>query len=191
MSFAKFDRWETIDGANLGTVLQISQNWSGIQQRWTTSQGSGPDYLDSGSENRGRVWWDPEGFTVAIRPKFSTSKILLMGYASVCASTNDSYNIHGRIVRSGTPVGNGILAQGNHTHAAHCEIRMHNAADYAGNQRMHYHFLDTPGVTGVVEYKFQLCHTYSSNYSLYVNRESDLSWTSGTSSHFLAMEIQA
>jgi hypothetical protein len=192
MSFGKFDRWETTSGANLGAVLQVSESWAGVSQRWSTGNNNGGfDYLDAGSENRGRVWWDPEGFTVAIKPKFSTSKILLMGIASVCASTADSYNIHGRIVRNGTPVGNGILAQGNHTHAAHAEVRTHGAADYASNQRMHYHFLDTPGITGIIEYRFQLCHTYSSNYNLYVNRENDLSWESGTSSHFLAMEIQA
>ena len=191
MSFGKFDRWETIGSVNLGAVLQTSQNWSGTQQRWTTSNNNGVDYLDSGSENRGRVWWDPEGFTVSIKPKFSTSKILLMGIASVCASTPDSYNMHGRIVRNGTPVGDGVTAQGNIQWSAHCELRSHGAADYASNQRLNFHFLDIPGTTGTIEYKFQLCHTYSSNYTLYVNRENDRSWESSTSSHFLAMEIQA
>jgi len=192
MSFGKFDRWETIAGVNLGAVLQVSHSYSNIQQRWTTSSNnSGFDYLDVGSENRGRVWWNPTGFTVSIKPRFSSSKILLLGSASVGSDTQDSYNLHGRILRNGTPVGSGQTAQGNHTWAAHNEVRLHGANGYVTNSILHYNFLDSPGITGVIEYEFQINHTYSSNYAVYVNRERDRNWTSSSSSNFLAMEIQA
>lgn len=187
---AKFDKWYNTAGTPYGAVLQVVQSFNDQPQAWT----SGYTGLGAASENRGQIWWTPDGMHVGIKPQSINSKILIFGVANLGVSTTDSYNVHWRVTNNGdTPVGSGYMAQTDGqsgTWFAQGQIRWHAANDYASNHTARFMSYHSPGSTNLQKYSFQVCHTYSSNYTTYFNRENDVGWESPASSHIIAMEIQ-
>lgn len=172
MSTVRFDDWYTTEGFKRNMVLQTVQavktnTWMG------TADGS---------------TWVTTDFFATIKPRSTTSKVLLM-----CALQLSSgyWELQGRFLRNGTVIGVGRRQSGVSQCGFHCSHYMNNYQDFWYPTT--YSFLDEPASTSDVTYHLQL-NGYGGN-SVYINKieaDWDNSDYAGTPiSTITLMEIQA
>jgi hypothetical protein len=175
-SVLRTNKWQNAAGTTRGAIINTYQTQSVTQ----VSYGSGS------GENRGSTWYDLNNMSITLTPVSSTSRFLLLGRIQLGSATQDNYNAHIRLLRSGTEIGKGV--NGSYTWAAHAQVRMHNGA--GGTEFIPIHYLDSPATASSITYKVQGLQTNNGN-TLYMNRWSEVSWQSANMSTFTVMEIQA
>ena len=93
---------------------------------------------------------DVTGFSVAITPAFTTSKVLVVVTMNVCANWNNG-NLQARLMRDSTAIAIGDAA-GSRTQASNVVASGNN---FAG-QTVVISFLDSPATTSSTTYKVQI-----------------------------------
>lgn len=106
---------------------------------------------------------DVTGLSVSITPRYSNSKILVMGSIALGSSTVDRYSVFGRLMRGSTPIhvynGGGNYDQGTFSY---------QMGGFEGPISQSFTFLDSPSTISETIYKVQI--RAESPQSAYVNR---------------------
>jgi hypothetical protein len=131
-STIRFDKWENTLGQPFGTVLQVLS---------TTK-------TDTYAQNS-NTFTDIPGYSVAITPKFATSKILIMTQTNVAVASG--YNVHLRMMRDSTPINVGDAAG---TRPQSSWQGFHNTGEEFDTVSLI--FLDSPNTTSSITYKVQI-----------------------------------
>jgi hypothetical protein len=137
----------------------------------------------SASENRGSTWYDTSGLNITLTPISTSNRILVFGHVCLGTNSENSYNIHWRLVRNGTAIGNGT---GQNWPAMGSVRNINGAGPYV----CPFSFVDSPSSTSALTYKLQVLQTYNANV-IRINRNTDDGWQSGASSTITALEISA
>ena len=167
-----------------GQVADANAPSGSVTQVVTTTKTDDQVISQSGSgENKGSAWYDPSGFSVTLTPLSTGSRILVFGHICLGMSATDSYNVHWRLVRNGTAIGNGT----GQNWPAMGSVRQANSA---GPYVCPFSFVDSPSSTSALTYKLQVLQTNFS-YQIRINRNNDDGWQSGNSSTITALEISA
>lgn len=129
---------------------------------------------------------DVSGLSVAITPKFSTSKILISGNISLGSSTTDRYSVFGKLLRNSTDIYIAD-ADGNRDRGTFS----YQMGGFEGPMSQHFMFLDSPNTTSETVYKIQI--RSESPQTAYINRgleaDGNSSITPRTTSSITVMEI--
>ena len=184
----KFDQWQNTAGTNVGTILQV------VSQTSTAHEVLNHTYS---GENRGSEWLNPASFTgVSITPKFTNSRIMVFGHISLSTDSQDSYNVHYRIMRNSTEVGGGRTGSDTfggvgYTWSAHGQYRIGPNGNFCYQSHgQPFHHVDSPQSTSSLTYKIQVCHSYGNARNVCINRGGQTSgWESGSVSTITVMEI--
>jgi len=135
--------------------------------------------------------------SVAITPKFSTSKILIR--STVFGTSTLRYGM-GKLIRtisggSATEIGQGTQGLGSNRTAVFFPIPSNS--DVTGDQYVLYNasneFLDSPSTSSAITYKIQLANPQDSSATVYANRivlNNDSPYAPRTKSHITVMEIK-
>ena len=107
---------------------------------------------------------DITGYSVSITPKFSSSKILIMGTLVAGYGVSSAYALYFRLMRGSTPICVGDT-EGNRTQAS---FGTQGLANTDTTISFPFQFLDSPNTTSATTYKVQA--TSENPQTLYVNR---------------------
>ena len=107
---------------------------------------------------------DITGYSVSITPKFSSSKILIMGTLVAGYGVSSAYALYFRLMRGSTPICVGD-SDGNKTQAS---FGTQGLANTDTTISFPFQFLDSPNTTSATTYKVQA--TSENPQTLYVNR---------------------
>lgn len=129
---------------------------------------------------------DVTGLSVAITPKFSTSKILVSGNISLGCSTVERYSIFGKLVRNSTDIYVGDVAGSRDRGTFSYQM-----GGFEGPMSQHFMYIDSPNTTSATTYKVQI--RAESPQTAYINRglegDGDTSITPRTVSSITVMEV--
>jgi hypothetical protein len=145
-STMRFDKWENSLGQPYGTVLQVVQAVK----------------TDTFSASTSNVFTDITGLSVAITPKFATSKVLVSVSINGSATSNGVANI--QLLRNSTPISIGDTA-GSRPRSS-TSIDSNGAGEAVPASII---FLDSPATTASVTYKLAL-NTGDTGGTAYINR---------------------
>ena len=113
------------------------------------------------------TFYDVSGLSVAITPKFSTSKILVMVQMNI-GTDQSTQRIGVRLRRDSNTIG-ASTDTGNSENA--CTIASLEHHRVYQSQSVNFHFLDSPSTTSSVTYKPQVAQENSGGSSMvYINR---------------------
>ena len=107
---------------------------------------------------------DITGYSVSITPKFSSSKILIMGTLVAGYGVSSAYALYFRLMRGSTPICVGD-SDGNKTQAS---FGTQGLANTDTTISFPFQFLDSPNTTSATTYKVQA--TSENPQTLYINR---------------------
>lgn len=169
-------------GVQASIIRSNLPSGAALQVQSTTLTTQSSYNLGGSGENRGAAW-QSTGLTVTITPTSTSSKILIFGALTTGCATSSNYNLHWRLLRNSTAVGNG--ENGNYTWNCMGQLRQW---DGATSYLAPFQYLDSPGTTSAITYTLQLLQ---SNYTMtfYVNRGYEAAWQSGTQSTITAIEV--
>ena len=132
---------------------------------------------------------DITGYSVSITPKFSSSKILIMGTLVAGYGVSSAYALYFRLMRGSTPICVGD-SDGNKTQAS---FGTQGLANTDTTISFPFQFLDSPNTTSATTYKVQA--TSENPQTLYVNRsletDGDNAIVARFASTLTVMEISA
>jgi hypothetical protein len=169
-SIMRFDQWQNTLGQNYGTVLQVVQVVK-------------TDVFSTTSTS----YVDVTGLSIAITPKFATSKILVSGDIALGSSTVDRYSIFGRMTRNGTAVGIADTSASARDRGTFS----YQMGGFEGPMSQSFSFFDTPNTTSFTTYTAQI--RAESPQTAYINRgleaDGDISITPRVISSITIMEI--
>lgn len=150
-SYAKFDVWQNTAGVNYGTVLQVVQT---VKTDTFTYSGS--------------AFTDITGLSVAITPRFASSKIMVSVSMHAGAEQN-SYPAY-RLFRDSTSIGvaNSVSPGTSSTFSAVTTVNAVNDTVHVLN--IAFDFLDSPNTTSAVTYKVQVSPMRTLTKAWYLNR---------------------
>jgi hypothetical protein len=166
-----------------GAVTRAKMGYAGaVLQAGSSTQLTDQVINQSGSgENRGVDWYDTSALSVTITPTATSSKILIFGNVCLGTNTADNYNLHWRLVRNGTAIGNGT----GQNWPAMGTVRSLNIS---GPYTCPFSFLDNPSSTSALTYKLQVLQSGRSNV-IRINHNNNDGWQSGSSSTITVLEI--
>ena len=174
----RVDKIVPVDGAPTGGGGGI------VQVKSTTLTTNVNVTIASGANT---TFYDVSGLSVAITPKFSTSKILIRYNINVSINT-DSNIAFFQIVRGSTAVGNGT--QGSSRTKCHTALRGQHS-DTNPHGVTSGEFLDSPSTTSATTYKIQ--YTVDGN-TCFINKatgDSDVAAHPSPLSTLTLMEVSA
>lgn len=174
-SIFQFDQWKNGSNTLLGAVINTYS--------YTLTSQSTINQSGAASENRGSTWYD-SGLSLTLTPVSTSSRFLIFGRLCVGTSSNDSYNIHWRMTRSGTAIGSGV--NGIYTWNCMGQVRQWSTA---AAFHVPFHYLDSPATTSSLTYKIQVLQTWNA-YPVYINRSSEAVWQSSDASIITILEFQ-
>ena len=130
------------------------------------------------------------GLSVTITPSSSSSKILILCFASIAASVGFDCSV--RLLRGSTAISVGDAA-GNRTQSTSTFTGNWTTVQYA-RQNVAINYLDSPATTSATTYKIQ-GRSYDSSVVVYINRghqDQDLAaYEARAASSIIAMEVAA
>ena len=133
--------------------------------------------------------WNYTGFSPAITPTVSTSKILMVGHMSMGGDTTSLYI---EVMINGSKSAGGPNGDSNGSRRT---MHTSNFIEYDRNTTaIPINFVFTPGTTATQTYNFRFNHDSTTNKVIYINRStnSDNNLRQGDSvSHITLMEIAA
>lgn len=175
-SYAKFDVWQNTAGVNYNAVLQVIQAYKTDTQLTNAAIYSGGVAIS--------------GLSVSITPKFTSSKILILGHmVSGCdtAGTGMLYKLKRTISGSTVEVGSGI-AVGNRTGII---ARSYVTTSTGQCQTDSYTYLDSPATVSLITYQMYM-GVQNTSYQVYINRsqgDSDVQSEARGASSITVMEV--
>ena len=131
---------------------------------------------------------DITGYSVAITPSSTSSKIFIQGFLSVSVNAWSTYGAFFQLVRGSTNIltSSGSSANGSfsYSHEASSEIASKKGMSPAG-----FCFLDSPSSTSEITYKVQGKTTSGSNGEFYINYNGNGGTNYTTTSVITVMEV--
>ena len=128
---------------------------------------------------------DVTDLTLSITPSSASNKIIVCGYLFLSANYNGSNPARARITRNGTAVfigdTNGSRSRGIATHAWN---------QYSNAQAIGFTYLDSPGSTSAVTYKWQVAAESTGAPAIVGYTASDGSTFISAPTNLVAMEVQ-
>ena len=134
--------------------------------------------------------FDDLGLSVTITPSSSTSKVLILCFASIAASSG--YDVKLRLLRGSSPILVGDTA-GDRVQATTAMTGNWTTVNYF-RQNASINYLDSPATTSATTYKLQ-ASSYVSGVNIYINRghnDNDRSdYEARAASSMIALEVAA